>query len=77
MKKRGYLHEYSDMARRVLSTLLDKYADSNLIDFSDTHILDLEEFREFGSPMKIVKAFGGKQKYLEAVRELECELYSA
>ena len=77
VKKRGYLHEYSDVARRVLSTLLDKYADSNLIDFSDTHILDLEEFREFGSPMKIVKAFGGKQKYLEAVRELECELYSA
>ena len=73
VKKKGYLYEYNEVARRVLDTLLDKYANSNL----DTHILDLEEFQEFGSPMRIVKAFGGKKKYLEAVHELERELYSA
>ena len=77
VKKKGYLYEYNEVARKVLDTLLDKYANSNLIDLTDTHILDLEEFKEFGSPMRIVKAFGGKQKYLEAVHELERELYSA
>lgn len=77
VKKRGYLYEYNEVARRVLDTLLDKYANSNLVDLADTHILDLEEFQEFGSPMRIVKAFGGKKKYLEAVHELERELYSA
>jgi len=37
----------------------------------------LKEFMQFGSPMKIVKAFGGKEAYQEAVRELENEIYGA
>ena len=65
------------MAREVLETLLDKYSTTNLVDLDDTRVLDLEEFRRFGSPMKIVKAFGGKMQYIQAAQELEHELYSA
>ena len=77
VQKKGYHAQYGDVARSVLDALLDKYSSSNLIDLTDTRILDLEEFRQFGSPMKIVKAFGGKQQYIEAVAELERELYTA
>ena len=77
VKKKGVLYEYSGMAREVLETLLDKFATSNLVDLDDTRVLDLEEFRRFGSPMKIVKAFGGKQEYIQATRRLENELYVA
>lgn len=77
VKKRGYLYEYAGVAREVLETLLDKYASANLVDLDDTRVLDLGEFRRFGSPMKIVKAFGGKQEYLRAVKTIEDALYAA
>lgn len=77
VKKKGVLYEYAGVAREVLEALLDKYATSNLVDLDDTHVLDLEEFRRFGNPMKIVAAFGGKQQYIKAVQKLEDELYVA
>ena len=77
VKKKGVLYEYAGVAREVLEALLDKYTTSNLVDLDDTHVLDLEEFRRFGSPMKIVAAFGGKQQYIQAAQMLEDELYIA
>jgi len=77
VKKKGYLYEYEGVAREVLETLLDKYASSNLVDLDDTRVLSLEEFRKFGSPMAIVKAFGGKAQYVQAAQTLEDALYSA
>lgn len=77
VKKKGVLYEYAGVAREVLEALLDKYATSNLVDLDDTHVLDLEEFRRFGNPMKIVAAFGGKRQYIQAVQKLEDELYVA
>jgi len=77
VKKTGYLYEYEGIAREVLETLLDKYATSNLVDLDDTRVLSLEEFHRFGSPMAIVKAFGGKKQYLEAAQKLENAIYAA
>lgn len=77
VKKKGYLYKYSGLARDVLEALLDKYATSNLVDLDDTRVLDLEEFRLFGSPMRICEAFGGKQQYISAAQMLENALYSA
>lgn len=77
VKKRGYLYKYSDMAQKVLESLLDKYSsDKNIDDLTDTKVLELKPFDSFGNPLKIVKAFGGKKKYIEAVKELEKEIYA-
>ena len=76
VKKRGYLHKYSEMAQQVLNGLLEKYSDAEIIDFSDTKILDLKPFTEIGTPIKLVKAFGNKEKYMEAIKELEELLYA-
>ena len=77
VKKRGYLYKYSDMAQKVLEGLLDKYSsDKNIDDLTDTKVLELKPFDKFGNPIKIVKAFGGKEKYIEAVKELEKEIYA-
>ena len=75
VKKRGYIYQYKDVAREVLEILLDKYADEGINELDSTEILELQEFRKFGSPLKIVKAFGGKKGYNKAVKNLKEEIY--
>lgn len=77
VKKRHYLYKYSDTAQKVIEALLEKYANDGIKEIEDTKILQLKEFAKIGSPMKIVKAFGGKEAYQKAVQELENELYYA
>lgn len=77
VQKRGYLYKYSELARKVLGALMDKYASEGLKEIEETKVLQLHEFQQFGSPMKIVKAFGGKAAYEQAVKELEDEIFSA
>ncbi|MGG0411171.1 DEAD/DEAH box helicase family protein [Peribacillus simplex] len=77
VKKRGYIYEYKDVAREVLEMLLDKYMNEGITEIEGTEVLELSEFHKFGSPMKIVKAFGNKKKYLEAVKKLKDEIYLA
>ncbi|TYC83916.1 DEAD/DEAH box helicase [Acetobacterium wieringae] len=77
VRKRHYLYKYSDTAKQVIEALLDKYANDGIGEIEDTKVLQLTEFAKIGSPMKIVKAFGGKKAYLEAVMELENEIYYA
>ena len=76
VKKRGYLYKYSEMAQSVLNKLLDRYMNEGIKDLDKTEVLELDDFKEFGSPLKIVKLFGNKKKYLEAVRELEKQIYA-
>ncbi len=77
VQKRGYLYKYSELAQKVLGALMDKYASEGLKEIEETKVLQLHEFQQFGSPMKIVKAFGGKAAYEQAVKELEDEIFSA
>jgi len=56
---------------------VDKYADEGVEQIEDIGILRIQPFSEFGTPMQIIEEFGGKEKYLEAVRELESEIYEA
>ena len=76
VKKRGYLYKYYDMAQNVLERLLEHYMNEGITDLENPQVLELDDFKEFGSPLKIVKLFGNKKKYIEAVKELEKEIYA-
>ncbi|MEA1954471.1 MAG: DEAD/DEAH box helicase family protein [Campylobacterota bacterium] len=75
VKKRDYFTKYSESAKAVLETLLEKYADEGIENIESLNILQVQPFNEIGSPIEIIKLFGGKQQYLHAVAELEQELY--
>lgn len=77
VKKRNYFTKYSESAREVLEALLEKYADEGIENLENLEILRVPDFRKFGSPIEIIKRFGGKKKYLEAIKELQNEIYSA
>ncbi|MBK7127793.1 MAG: DEAD/DEAH box helicase family protein [Crocinitomicaceae bacterium] len=75
VKKRNYFTKYGDQARKVLEALLDKYADEGITNIESIEVLRVNPFDEFGTPVEIISQFGSKEKYLEAVKELENELY--
>lgn len=75
VKKRNYFTKYGEQARKVLETLLDKYADEGISNIESIGILRVPPFDTIGSPTEIIDDFGGKSKYLEAIKELENELY--
>lgn len=75
VKKRNYFTKYGEQARKVLEVLLDKYADEGITNIESMDVLRVRPLTDFGSPMEIIKEFGNKAQYLEAVRELENELY--
>lgn len=77
VKKRNVFAKYGETARKVLEALLDKYADGGVIEIESIDVLKLEPFVKFGKPIKIAQLFGGKNGYLQAVKELEREIYRA
>jgi type I restriction enzyme, R subunit len=77
VKKRNYFTQYGDQARRVLEALLEKYADEGVGQIEETQILTIAPFTQFGTPIEIIRAFGGAENYQRALRELKASLYSA
>ena len=75
VKKRNYFAKYGEQARKVMETLLEKYADEGVVNIENIDVLRVKPFDIFGSPLEIIKEFGSKRNYLEAVKELEIELY--
>ena len=75
VRKRNYFTKYGEQARKVLESLLDKYADEGITDIESLDILKVKPLNSFGSPMEIINEFGDKESYMKALRELEQELY--
>lgn len=75
VKKRNYFTKYGEQAKKVLDALLDKYADEGIATIENTEVLSIDPLTNFGTPREIIELFGSKEKYAEAVKELEKLLY--
>lgn len=75
VKKRDVFGKYGDQARAVLDALLTKYADEGMLNLDDTNVLRIPPLNELGTPMQLIKAFGGKAGFEDAVHALQNELY--
>lgn len=76
VKKRDMFSKYGEQARLVLEALLDKYTKEGVSELESLTVLENDPFRKLGSKANIVKFFGGKQGYLDAVKELEQHIYN-
>jgi type I restriction enzyme, R subunit len=77
VRKRDYFGKYSETAHEVLNALLDKYADEGIVPIEDFTILNVQPISEIGTPLEIIDAFGGRDQYLQAIRDMEQQLYAA
>jgi type I restriction enzyme, R subunit len=77
VKKRNVFTQYGPVARKVIEALIDKYADEGIETIESNDVLKLQPFTHMGSPVELVKSFGGRQQYMAALQALERELYSS
>ena len=77
VQKRNVFTQYGPVARKVLEALLDKYADEGIAAMESDEVLRVQPLNALGSPVELIKSFGGRPQYLAALQALERELYTA
>nr|WAI02836.1 MAG: DEAD/DEAH box helicase family protein [Candidatus Methanoperedens sp.] len=76
VRKKNYFSMYGEKARAVLNALLDKYADEGIENIENLEVLKVQPINQLGTPFEIISIFGGKNKYLAALRGLETQIYA-
>lgn len=76
VRKRDVFTKYGQQARAVLAALLDKYTNQGLAVIEKMDILKVDPIDELGTPIEIVKMFGGKAGYVKAIQQLAEAIYS-
>ena len=75
VKKRDVFSKYGPQARAVLDALLAKYADEGVLNLDDANVLRIPPLNTLGTPVQLIKAFGGKDGFEHAVHKLQSALY--
>lgn len=73
--KRDVFTRYGPQARAVLDALLEKYRDEGVLNLDDANVLKVTPFTAMGSVIQLINAFGGKQGFDQAVREMQDAIY--
>ncbi|MFM8332183.1 MAG: EcoAI/FtnUII family type I restriction enzme subunit R [Candidatus Methylumidiphilus sp.] len=76
VRKRDVFSHYGPQARAVLEALLAKYQDEGIVGGLDNvAILNIPPFNTMGTPMQLIKEFGSKAGFENAVHALQSALY--
>ena len=76
VRKRDVFTKYGPQARAVLEALLQKYQDEGILGLDDPKILQINPFSEMGTPLQLIKEFGARSDFEDAVHQLQDSLYS-
>jgi len=77
VRKRDVFTTYGPQAKAVLEAILQKYQDVGPLGLDDPKILSIPPFDHLGTPLQLIKAFGGKDAFTKAVHDLQAALYPA
>ena len=75
VKKRDVFGRYEGKARAVLDMLLTKYADEGVLNLDDTNVLRIPPANTLGMPVELLRAFGGKAAFEQAVHAMQNAIY--
>jgi len=77
VKQSSYFDRYKGEAREIIDLLLEKYAEHGITAIDDIGDLQVSPFTQYGPPLEIVEGiFGGREEYMQVVREIERQLYN-
>lgn len=75
VKKQDFFSKYSGVAKDVLEALLDKYMNQGIQEITNMDVLKLDPFIKIGKPSRIIKEFGGREVYINAIMDLQNAIY--
>jgi type I restriction enzyme R subunit len=75
VRKRNVFTKYGAQARAVLEALLQKYQDQGVLNLDDPKVLQIPPFTDMGTPMQLIREFGTRLDFENAVHELQSALY--
>ena len=79
----GYFEKYGEAARKVLDAVVTKFSEDGYITLDkvldDAAMLQIflssPPLSRLGSPRKVMRAFGGRERFHKAMRELQNIIY--
>jgi type I restriction enzyme R subunit len=75
VRKRDIFTKYGPQARAVLDALLQKYQDEGIVDLGDPRILQIPPIDNIGTPVELIREFGSRAGFEQAVHEMQDALY--
>jgi type I restriction enzyme, R subunit len=76
-EKKDFFEQYGPEAREILGELLDKYTEHGTAQFVIPEVLEVPPISKRGNVIQIARYFGGEDRLVEAIRELQTLLYAA
>jgi type I restriction enzyme R subunit len=77
IERRDFFDQYGPDARQILDELLDKYTEHGTAQFVIPDVLELPPINAHGNVLEIAAKFGGEERLVEAIRQLQTLLYAA
>ena len=75
VRKDNYFTRYGGKAREVMEALLDQYADQGIEAIESPEVFKVAPFTRLGTSVEIIQAFGGRNQFVSALRDLKAHLY--
>jgi type I restriction enzyme R subunit len=76
VRKRDVFSRYGPQARAVLEALLTKYQDEGtMTGLDNTRILEIPPFNTMGTLIQLIRPFGSRAGFEQAVHELQAAIY--
>ena len=76
VKNSNLINKYNDSQKSVINELLETYKNQDVLELENIRTLEVKNFNKFGGLVPIVNLFGGKDKYLNVISNIEKALYS-
>lgn len=76
-EKKDFFEQYGPEAREILGELLDKYTEHGTAQFVIPEVLEVPPISKRGNVIQIARYFGGEDRLVKAIRELQTLLYAA
>jgi type I restriction enzyme R subunit len=77
VKSNDYFSKYEGKAKEIIDHLFEKYVDQGVTAIDGIEDLVVSPFSDFGTPLEIVQdIFGGREEYMQMIREIQNSLYA-
>ena len=76
LKNKKFFARYSGDCKKVLENIINKYSEEGIENIESLEVLRVPPIDKYGSVFEIINKFGGREKYIQTIKEVSRELYN-